>query len=371
MNNRKLNIDIQKLFYRVTPLLCCLVLLVAMFPVSASAVTDGFLDYNDYITSLYVDGDNDIVTFNLPMNYWRVTVVDSSGKTVGFSSANRLDVFLSADESYRATFYVLNSDSLLSIENIPSDSTFKFAWTVDSYNNVGYLTPYVNLGLGYYNASRQWIYQQTVAYGNEVMSGDFSVEFSLDVRSGFDVVAVDPFINYNSFAPLKDDYFSFNLNSVSVTVSISSLYRLQEETGKTNELLQLVLEKLNQIEEESLTWYERIWKAITDGFNAVLDAIGNIIGISEEDKQAAEDFKNDAIDKSEKLEGAVDAMGSVNKPPADQVQAGMDSMLPSDGGNYVSQTMNVIVGIPLVTEQLSIVVIIMFASFVLFGKKEA
>lgn len=342
-----------------------------MFPLSASAAVV-FLDYNDFITDVTVDADNDIVTVNIPVKYSRITLTGSDG-SVYHSFDGKLEAALGAgvDVTYSCSVFGNSRDYPISYENIPSDTVVDFSFSV-SYDGFtqGFTTP--NISAGYYtlNANGNVIAQRTKSLGAWNYGDLISTSFTIvrDQRaSGFvSFVVLNPIQMF-----VEEPNFSVNLESYTLTMSISSLYRLQEETGKTNELLQLISEKLDQMHDENLNWFERIWKAITDGFNAVLDAIGNIIGISSEDKQAAEDFKNDAIDKSEKLEGAVDAMGSVNKPPADQVQVGMDTFLPSDGGNYVTQTMNVIVANPIVSQQLTIVVVIMFASFVLFGKKEA
>lgn len=393
-----MNIDFQKLFYRATPLLCCFVLLLGLFPVSASAsaynVDELAWTINETDTTYEIVMNPDIISlFKLEstgVGYYSVyeqldgdSMINYSGN--GFVLSPFGSMLYAPDdtamEAYGDCVYTsslpdytkltvtcviyFGEDEYGSPEAVPVSDTFFFEFGANECFTEADYNPDNPEGGYYVTGTAESLGKPSVNYVSLEVGDSYYDGIQLTFETTFDKSY--EYITYAMGVMFSSAIFAYSFDWSSSLIFTKDAVASDPD----NPWCQLIYERLGIMHEENLSWFERIWKAITDGFNAVLDAIGNIIGISAEDKQAAEDFKNDAIDKSEKLEGAVDAMGSVNKPPADQVQAGMDNFLPSDGGNYVSQTMNVIVGYPLVAEQLSIVVIIMFASFVLFGKKEA
>ena len=119
----------------------CLALLLCPMALTASAAR---LDYNDYITNVTVDGDNDIVTVSLPVNDCFIRLYNSRNHVVlSEFYHNTLTYDFDSSINYLIDIYPIFPNDLL-LTNIP-DSTL-FVLTLDNditdlgYYDLGSLT---------------------------------------------------------------------------------------------------------------------------------------------------------------------------------------------------------------------------------------
>lgn len=219
---------------RILAAASCVALLVCALVLPASAAT---LDYNDYITNVTVDGDNDIVTVSLPVDECHIRLWSSDSYLLAESYNNLLTYNFSSDADYTFEVFPIYPNDLL-ISNIPDGTLFVLKLDNDA------------TGLGYYDLGRltaeaYFVYydpyhEVNIPYSVYDMS-DSTWAFELDKQSSNHGDLVFRFMPV-SF--LESGRKSFSVESFTLQMSISSLYRLQQQTGKTNEILKQVEKQL-------------------------------------------------------------------------------------------------------------------------------
>lgn len=226
------------------------VLLVGFMSFPASAASNNFLDYNDYISNIAVDGDNDLVTITIPLEYSQVFVQESYNggefHTVGEAIGGRLDLILHGTEvnSYRVGFYGLSGSNKLIIDDIPNGTTFTQTYSVSALPDSGIVdTPYYGVYSSYFNQSGKYIGEKSESLGRVDWFLPQSVTWVLDKPAGTYAM--------NSYVYLRELVYSaadvsveFVMKPLIIQFSISSLYQLQQETKRTNEILDRVEEEL-------------------------------------------------------------------------------------------------------------------------------
>lgn len=237
---------------RIVPLVAVLSLLVAMFVVPASAATVNgrtVIDYNDYVSNVKVDGDNDIVTVSLPAYMYGYQKNDSTGTEfiegvpLGSLSCDPTDSINDAAGLYFPGGLI--TSTFMDLSNIPDASVFEtsgkvwieFDHTGSNFVDVGYWT-----SINFYDSSFQFLgVQRTPTRGVQYTEGAYVFDFEYDVainKPEGAVYAVTSFI----FEVLRTEITNaftiwFDFDIPTLQMSINSLYRLQEQTGKTNKLL--------------------------------------------------------------------------------------------------------------------------------------
>lgn len=218
---------------------CCIVI-ISTLVVSSFAAGYDLIDYNDYVTDVKVDGDNDLVTITLPGNLSLVEVVRGdtwqyvlkSQQSASFNpivglpyyinlqmlSSSKFDLSLFPDDTRVEYNYKITSGSTNSLTVIPSNSIYTQYFDIDG----NYLTqnivalPYIDDDL--------------------YISGTYSA--STTITKPTNAVAFSGFLSIEGLRFANSSTISFSIDSVKLTFSISSLYRQQQLTGKTNELLE-------------------------------------------------------------------------------------------------------------------------------------
>lgn len=247
------------MFKRIFPLVSILSLLlfVIAFPAGAKTV-DGriVLDYNDYVSNAVTDGDNDVVTITLPDNLYGLSMYDyygyrsEVGQTVG-------DITVSKSDSINETvgFYYPGggvTSTYLDASNIPDGSVISLntnIWIDPNYDYSGENLAQTEVNVDIYaaveymdsdfnylaNTSDDYASNATVRSGGHTFTEKSNIVINkpagtkyLNIHVRFTVVRV---VDGDLFRL----YFSFN--APKLNMSISSLYRQQEQTGKTNQLL--------------------------------------------------------------------------------------------------------------------------------------
>ena len=232
---------------RVLPLLVAVCILVGAF---AAPVMAANFNYEDYIQDVRVDGDNDIVTAYLPAEYayWFLNGypsgdgLASDGNPATFQ-VDHSQIFV--DTSYQIRCLPIGYAGL-DLRNIPSGSFMGFQFSVD-YRGNSYNTPQLQILVTYLDEvgnvvgsavtkSDSQPLQETVYLGVSLDKPKKAVALTMEIiYSGFDLLHYQP-----------GDQIVLRLDSVFLELTISSLYRLQQETGRTNEILGEVEKQLEQ-----------------------------------------------------------------------------------------------------------------------------
>lgn len=233
---------------RIAPALTLAVVMIFTFSVPVRALA--LFDYNDYLKNVVVDGDNDICIVQYPLNWasWLVyppmadvvTAYGSSSVTwtdPGRSDGSRTGIYLFP--------FGANYERSLDLSNIPSGTTVSCGISIDN-SSVSFNTPTVNVSIEYFNSDGVQIATMHSDSSFVYESGIFKVtNIVLDYPSG----AASCNIRYNiqGFSTLAaNTRVTMTLVNFEMQFSISSMYRLQQQTGRTNKLLEEVSQKLEE-----------------------------------------------------------------------------------------------------------------------------
>jgi len=216
----------------------CFVLLLCSFALPASAAV---LDYNDYITNIQVDGDNDLVSVSFPIDGALFRLEDATTSTRYDYQGTSFTHYFDTTHRYRLFLYPIYPHSI-DYSNIPNDTQTTIHLTTSAngmYVDVGRLNV------------RCWFNMYGDHYSDGVL---FSAPEFFDLYYSFNFTKPSGATSgnfYYDFDPLyvsnvngDSQEFTITLKSFEMTFSISSLYRLQQQSGKTNVILKEVEKQL-------------------------------------------------------------------------------------------------------------------------------
>lgn len=320
----------------VVALLACFL----VFPASAVGV-----DYNDLITNITVDGDKDLVTISVPFdNVWISCYFHDTGSEVNYPG-NMFSQQLQGLSTYTFTITAFMSHAL-NVVDIPNGTlvTFDISQTISDVTP--YNTPAWSSKVTYFDCDYDPVHIVTTDYGKESILEELSFEMTID-KAEDDLEMAKFALICSDFLPWYDCFFDLFVESIHLTFSISSLYRLQQQTGKTNEILSAVEKKLEENGQK-------------------LDDIVN--GTPEQNEQIdnAVDEMQGAVDR---LEQAGEAMNSIERPDMSDIDISIDS--------FVSQTSLLAYTSPILVfwenetllAMVTMVATLVLVSWVFFGKK--
>lgn len=348
-----MKLNIQKIAYRAIPVLAALVVVVSCVAVPTRAATSAvngytIIDYNDYVSNLKVDGDNDIVSVSLPAYMYGWTKEDSTGysKTEGVP-LGKLDCKLNDDILDNAGVFFpagFINRTFMDLSNIPDGSVFKTTNKIwiepESLDPNGIFDVRYRSRIAYYDSNFQLIKNDTspieeVLYVPHAYVYDLEYEVAISKPDNakycttyffFEVLSV-PYMG-GAVAPV---WFDFDIPKLQM--SISSLYRLQEQTGKTNELLG--------------------------------DLINGTPGQNEAINGAVGGMQNAAGE----LEDIGDQLAGVDKPDADSIDVSLNSLVPYNAMLAYVAPIKALWENSTLLGMLSIVVVLAIVSWVFYGKK--
>ena len=343
------------------------------------------VDYSQYITDIQIDGDNDIVTLTLPLD--KATAFDRTGAEIPFTGEDyivesykdtgytytqfRFDDYNNGiyfernyqilpknyDDQFR--LYPLGNNYIIA-DDLPSGTVISYTLkafaqtTSDFYENgeeqYAYLygtlfcTPYAiarsKLGavLEYNAGSQEELFQDTSEDSANLETFTLSTTFN----KTFDTEYLNPYLffrindMYNLYDyDQKNSYVSITVSNVQLSFSISSALREQQQSGKTNELLQYIL----------------------DG--------------TEEQNNSANDFNNSVNDINNKADNALNDLNSLNKPDVNNIANSVnpfDIVSENQMGDYTN-IFSSMLSTDIVRNMLLLCITFSLVSLVLFGKK--
>lgn len=343
-----MKINIQKIAYRAIPVLTAFVVIVSCVaaPVMAATVNGKtVIDYNDYVSNVEVDGDNDIVTVSLPPYLYGYQSDDSNGKN--FTQGVPLGSLVSNNrKAVTAALYFPGAgvtNTYLDITNIPDGSIFSTTgkvWLETNTLGSGFFEGTFYTNIHYYDSNFNLISTETSTIYS---MGDTNGAYVYELKWNFVMEKPDNAVycitsfrfRINGFyqGASADNVFWFDFDFPKLKMSISSMYRLQEQTGKTNELLQNLI----------------------DGTPEQGEAVGG----------AVDDMHNAAGE----LENMGDQLAGVEKPNMDNVNVSWDAAVPYAAMMAFVAPLNALWENPTLLGMLTIVLTLVLISWVFFGKK--
>lgn len=357
-----LKVNIQKLAKRLIPLLTvCVVLLSSLVaPVSAEEV-----NYRDYETSVQVDGDNDLVTVTFPtewihglvahtdgsgVKHWDGPVLDWEAYDTDFTqSSDVMRIYVAPFGTTLGAWETSYKGRYLSLKNIPTDSIFEIGFLfggTTATNNIKWVSSderAYSVTDGYAS-----MYFKSVKTLNVTGSSldPYKSEISTGSGEGFfpEYIFTIETANGQDFS---SQHFYLEVEYFRMKISISSLYRLQEQSGITNELLTEVNEQLAE--------QNKNLEDIINGTPEMNDKVDS----------AVDDMNN----AGNQLEDLGESLNAVEKPNTDNLDVGIDSFLPETSFlAYTAPIRNLWENDTLVG-MLIIVLTLVLVSWVFFGKK--
>lgn len=291
----------KRIFHkRIFPFISAFMVLISALVVSAPSASAVDFDYNDYIQNITVDGDNDIVIVSFPLS---VSISGyPTGSTTPLFTKGNYERFYLPDEFLSSGTWIrlrpIGGNRILT-KNIPNGTLYRVSVGMDTGGILAYDTPLVGLVVdyfkeNYFSSQTDWIARYPVA--------DFEVSGTLDIPN--DVISFRPEINVQDLVVHDNSQeVYFYVDSFELQMTISSLYRLQQEVGETNEILEAVkaeliaqgttldevLVKLGVIEANQRDilstlvlistnlweWFSQTWTKLENGFQSIVSAIGS------------------------------------------------------------------------------------------------
>lgn len=245
------------------------------------------IDYNDYITNENISGDNTIVDVSIPIDafsqiQWRLwnrtngtwpLLAEFFGKSFTYSYSQSVD--------YALTVAPFGSD-FLDVRDMPDGTVLTFTYLVSGAAYAGDSGLPARIGMTYYDANGKSLGFVNGNFQSGQFLEDNAVSFTLDKPEG--CVSVKPALTFDSFNPIGNQSYTFTLTSVSFQFSIDSLLRLQQETGRTNKILEEIQDKIDGItdyEPEPTVPGDGIGDALDDAEDELMDNVQG--GMSELD----------------------------------------------------------------------------------------
>lgn len=337
----KKGVILQKNIFRLCPLIAIFaVLLLSLSPMKVSAAMVDF-DYTDYIVSdSYQDGQNHLQV-RIPLSefqdaYWSIYENQTGSYKfikgqVGAALYMEVAKYMKNENNpLMVDFFAFKGGDYLSLSDIPSGSELTLEYKIKDYEG-SYPDFSCNWVINYYDASHELI--STV--NTPQVLGDFvtnAVTIEIDKPTGAMYMTCS--VRWRNLSLLyTDGYLDLSVSAFVFDLSIDAMLREQQETGKTNKLLQEVSDALNE----------------------------TIPGADQ------------SIDKSEsaqdKLDQVGDALESVTKPAVGDIDISIENYVTPEASEQISSFFQAFWGSHFFTSMLTIVLTIGTASYILFGKR--
>lgn len=211
------------------------------FSVGATSSKE-FLDYNDFLESVTVVGEEDLVTWSFPLSFYSCDTYNITTKQYQtIKQSNSMTASFVAGNQYRVSFY----SPYLAIDNIPSNTSISAQFELDLTRVLGDNKALLNVGASYFDENGNFIKQvngsmrevglETGLYTDMIVSRDIAGAVGVQIFYQFNYYVVD----YSGTATISlvDSEFS---------CAISSLYRENALNNKQNKLLSAIEDQLEQ-----------------------------------------------------------------------------------------------------------------------------
>lgn len=300
----------------------------------------------------FVDGETSVATFKF--------TCATAGNIIRFQSVHASTTWNA--QYYSASTFILedqsvtqsSGSSLVTLQvNLEEDLYGPFLdWTSSVRNSEWQKYDYMTFTLSYYSSTVNNISVQI-----DGVPVPFTMNY-IENPPSFDGTIAD-----SSLAQAVSIY------SVTVTVDLTGVNRVQTAdlivtvqgmgTFVYGSLHKVCCFLSGDMPDPEITWFQKIWKGMQDGFKSVVDAITG-------DTDAAEDFQEDVSNKTDELGEIGSAMDSVETPDEYNPNvSGMENMGEFMAGGGLAY----VIGSPYILPLFTASMALCFASYALFGKK--
>ena len=221
-------------------LLACLLTIIILFGSvsSVSAENNTSVNYMDYVSNVTVDGENDIVTIDLPVSWCQMIAMDSNNTPIQTFNSNwavldniNATRFLIAPFGDADVFFDSSSydGRYLSTSNIPDDAEFSVSVDFYAYRQ--------NLVLELESAVCMFVKSDHIQmaqfdehnFGPDTVGDKLTLYFTGSSTFPYGYDGFFPLFNLGIGGTYK--YVEVNMKSFSMTLSINSYYRALQESG--------------------------------------------------------------------------------------------------------------------------------------------
>lgn len=378
---------LNRILHRVIPVVTAFIIFtmsVFCFPSTASAVGTA-VSYKEYST-IVADGDNNLVTVSLPSEWGLIRFYDrtdgafnllseSNNGVLTFTNSQSIDAFLITCFPFGSWFpnnYSLAYDGkYLDLTEIPSGASYNLSFTVSygKYGQVDYPSNFTFISAGVENGKStpqkincNWDFQETADLVNITANANSVFPSGADGWICHFQFGSRPYEN----EPYYSGTYHVRLLSSTVTFTITSLYQLQQETGKTNAILTEVekqLEANGQKLDEVISSQQQT--------NDKLDDVISGDSLNDHNVNAPGGFNDTVNQQQNQMQNGMADINKVDKPDPNTAIPDVGSYVPAEGTNLLAVVMGGITGFSIVPTYLLIVVGLFVVSFIMFGKKES
>lgn len=227
----------KRLFFILT----VIVLSVSLFAVSVFGASDKvFLDYNDYLKSVIVQGDQDLVKFGFPLSTFKCDTYNYNTKQyLTIKNGAQMTATLVAGNQYRITFY----SPYMLINNIPDNTWISASFELSLSNYLGSNNALLNVGMSYFDRNGDFITQVNGSM-REVAVNSTTYTDTIVTRDIADAYGVQIFYQFNYYVVENSAQATITLLDNNFSCSISSIYRENMLENKNNQLLGAIEEQL-------------------------------------------------------------------------------------------------------------------------------
>lgn len=317
----------MKLSPRILALMSVVVLLSAVIAVPALAAV---IDYNDYVTKVQVDGDNDLVTVKIPAEFAFVMVFDvtDGGKTTvyrGYGDYHDFTFELGHVYSFNVSIfgYPYGGGSGLDLSYIPVGTQIASGFGFDYAGDwEAIATPYMDVNYQYYEqGSGEILYYKWKDL--EWQDWEFFTDTYV-VESVDDANVLTVIYNVTPNEMLSNVTTGIVIHDTTMVFSISSLLRQQQLTGKTNDLLK---EVESQLAAQGKTLDDI--KASQEETNEKLDDIinGEVNGEAPDGSDIVDDYESAEDELMDSVSGGSDTFDDMTLSAWDKIYAYSQSFL--------------------------------------------
>lgn len=213
------------------------------------------IHYEDYIVETYFDGTSDVVTISFPTELVHTYAFTSDGTLIEDHVGSYSSTFTQADT--RLLISLLGTDFVIDATN--GYQYYSFSPTggnildLTDFPEGTYATFDIDIAYGnfYYGTSNLFQYALNDAFFNYYATYDppgftkYDAHFNLNCKINLNG---DSEMKYGAYAVSLEEFnlgdYTLTVNSIRVTFSVDGLLSWYEQTGKTNKLLEEVIDKI-------------------------------------------------------------------------------------------------------------------------------
>lgn len=234
-----------------------LVIVVVAVPCLAADI-----DYNDFVYNIDSDGESDIVSVSIPVSTftrieWRLwDRTDGEWPLLASGTGSSYSYAFNSSKIYSVTCNPFSGDYLV-LEDIPDGTVITFSYDINGAAYAGDSGIRARISVTYFddNYNSLGYFNGTFVSGQYLEMNEVSYTVAKPAGAKYMIAAM----TFDDFVPLGSNTYTLTLDAVTFQFSISSMLRLQQETGRTNKLLESIQDQLDEITDREPEPIEPTW----------------------------------------------------------------------------------------------------------------